>query len=333
MNRNQNTITSRKRTGSAAPFAGFSEEVHINNMVWSLLEDQKRLDSRYFFDATGTGLFQKIGLLRDWYPTRIELQIIKQQVIPSLPDETEVEVIQIGPGENRIIRHLISALRKKPGRDIHFIPVDFSKPALNITSEAIHTGIPGIRVTPVLTDYLNDLHITGTDIPRIFCYFGSSPCQCDGDRAEALLRLVRSRMKPGDIFLAGFDLKKPVHILEQAYHDENGLMATFAKNILNVVNRVTGAWINPGSFEYDAFYNPLNSCMEMHLKASTDLNLHLRKAGLILGMCRGETILAARARKYDEDDIGNLADLTDLKVRRIFSDEKHWFSMAEFHVN
>jgi L-histidine Nalpha-methyltransferase len=39
-------------------------------------------------------------------------------------------------------------------------------------------------------------------------------------------------MNPGDIFLLGLDMVKPVDLIEAAYNDSQGVTAEFNKNIL-----------------------------------------------------------------------------------------------------
>ena len=332
MNHDNNTTT-RSREKFDTTFAGSSEEIHIDTMVFSLLEEQKRIDSKYLYDETGSRLFRQICRLGEYYPSRNGLQILKQKILPALPSYKDVQVIEMGTGESMKTRTLIRFLHMNACRDIHYIPVDFSRVAIRTSSLVVRNIRPGIKITPVHTGLNSPLQVPETENPRIFCIFGGQPGKMENGRDERLMESVRSCMRPGDILLVGFDRKKQVRILEKTYNDVKGLMSAFNKNMLHVLNRITGAGTDPDEFTYRAFYDPGHSRIEMHLQALTDLNLHLRKAGLILGMCRGETIMTSTARKYDVPEFERVVSSSGLNILRLFSDELNWYSLAEVSLS
>ena len=332
MANNQNVSAGINPVRTKSSFHGITEEIHIDDIVFSLLEDQKRLDSKFLFDMTGVRLFQEICLLSEYYPSRVGLQILKKSVIPSLPDYRDIEIIAIGSGEYMKIKTLIQALHVKQSRILRFIPLDFTEAAIESTSNPLRDLFPQLNITAMRADLTRPLNLYDSECPRIFCLFGGTPGNTEDFKTTTLLQSIKLNMNHNDILLAGFDRKKSVRIMEKAYNDSKGLMAMFNKNILPVVNRIARSGIDPDNFTHHAFYNPARSRIEMHLKATSDLNLHLRKAGLILGMCRGESILTAASKKYEPDDIDDLAESTGLKINRLYSDDKNWFSIAELRI-
>ncbi len=330
MNNYQNFTAVDNWTSTDTNFSGFSDELLVDDMVFTLLEDQKRIDSKYLFDSTGARLFQEICLLPDYYPARMELEILKDSIIPGLPYYRDVEIVEIGTGGSLKIKTLIMSLHQNPECEIHFVPVDFSNAAIRLSTEPVLDILTKDSINPLYTDFNNPLNLPPTDVPRIFCIFGGTPGNLEDFRALQLMKSVKANMKSQDRLLVGFDMKKHDSMLEKAYNDSKGLMPAFHKNILAVLNRITGAGIDLEKFVYQVVFNPERSRIEMKLRALTDLNLHLRKAGLILGMVRGESIMTATTRKYDVGEIEELAESADLFINRICSTEDNWFSMVDF---
>lgn len=135
-------------------------------------------------------------------------------------------------------------------------------------------------------------------------------------------------MKKDDLLLTGFDIRKESQILRRSYSDQKGLSSTFYSNVLYLLNQLAGATINPDDYRYMVKYDHERSRVEIHLTAKYDMNLHLRKAGLILGICRGESIRTAMARKFDRNDIGRIASNHDLKIKQLGTDRDQWYSVA-----
>ncbi|HYW96572.1 MAG TPA: L-histidine N(alpha)-methyltransferase [Bacteroidales bacterium] len=332
MNSYQNTAATKRRFRTESIYPGLGEEIYIDDMVFSLLEEQKRLDAKFLYDTTGTRLLQEICLLRDYYPSRTALHVLKNVVIPSLPSYKELEIITIGPGDNLKAKHLIMSLHHRSCRHIRYIPVDFSEAAMQISVQPVKDMFNDIEIAPIHTDLSEPLVLPEAIMPRLFYVFGSSPGQPGDHETLPLLKSLKANMTRDDLLLVGFDRIKPVHILEKAYNDVKGLVAAFNKNVLSVVNRVAAAGIDQSQFIHQAFFNSKYSRIELHLKALTDLNLHLRKAGLILGMCSGESILTATAKKYSRNDIEQTAAKAGLTMDNLFSDEKKWYSIAGLKV-
>ncbi len=63
-----------KRTASTNKPRAFASDV-IDN----LSQHPKRLSPKYFYDATGSELFEQITVLPEYYPTRTELAILRDR--------------------------------------------------------------------------------------------------------------------------------------------------------------------------------------------------------------------------------------------------------------
>ena len=64
--------------------------------------EQKKINSKHFYDEKGSKLFDKISELKEYYPTRTELEIIEKQKYSfktNLP--SNASVIEFGSGSNK----------------------------------------------------------------------------------------------------------------------------------------------------------------------------------------------------------------------------------------
>ncbi len=305
----------------------------IQTIKEGLLHDQKFLSSKYFYDDLGSELFEKICRLSEYYQTRTELAILKDKVVPGLSGYNNVELVELGSGENKKINILLDAFSKGQTDDIHYVPVDVSEAAIRKSSEELISNYPQLSVHAVLADFTKsmELHLNGYE--RIFCFFGSTIGNLPQKDAVRLLRNITTFMRRGDKLLVGFDRKKPIEILEAAYNDSMGVTAEFNKNILNVINKFTDGNFDPEQFEHVAFYNDSKSRIEMHLRALKNMEVYLKKADLTVSFSKGETVHTENSRKYEKSDFDTYAMKAGLKINEIYSDEKEWFSVVEFSVN
>ena len=55
------------------------ESVFASDVVGGLLATPKRVPPKYFYDETGSHLFDRITELPEYYPTRCEMRILEEQ--------------------------------------------------------------------------------------------------------------------------------------------------------------------------------------------------------------------------------------------------------------
>jgi len=53
--------------------------VFARDVIEDLSQHPKRLSPKYFYDATGSELFEQITVLPEYYPTRTELTILRDR--------------------------------------------------------------------------------------------------------------------------------------------------------------------------------------------------------------------------------------------------------------
>src|SRR6201996_324117 len=112
----------------------------------------KSLPPKWFYDAQGSALFEKITELPEYYPTRAERSILRT-VAPQVAALTGAAVlVELGSGSSEKTRLLLSALREA-GTLREYVPVDVSESALILAGDALAAEYPGLAVHAVAADF------------------------------------------------------------------------------------------------------------------------------------------------------------------------------------
>src|ERR1700691_5247783 len=112
----------------------------------------KSLPPKWFYDAQGSALFEKITELPEYYPTRAERSILRAAA-PEIAALSRARVlVELGSGSSEKTRLLLSALRAA-GSLQAYVPVDVSESALVGAEEALAVEYPGLAVHAVVSDF------------------------------------------------------------------------------------------------------------------------------------------------------------------------------------
>jgi L-histidine Nalpha-methyltransferase len=294
-----------------------------------LAADQKFIPSKYFYDARGSRLFQKICRLPEYYPTRMEMALL-QNTARDLTDGFESgDIVELGSGASWKIRILLDAMGRARRGGTRYVPVDVSVDSLTDTGEELLQAYPELQVLCVLADFTQDVHRLSLDRSKLILFFGSTMGNLDDQETRAFLNGIAKTLYPNGRFLLGLDMVKPINILEAAYNDSRQLTADFNKNVLIVLNREMGADFHPDYFEHVAFFNEQLSRIEMHLRAKFRMVVHFTDLNLSVRIAKGETIRTEISRKFTRREVEALAEDAGMKVTRWNSDPNDWFSIAE----
>ena len=286
----------------------------------------RSISSKYFYDDRGSALFDAICDAPEYYLTDAEQELL-ERVAPRIAEITRAtELIELGSGTARKTRTLIAALLGvRP--ELHYAPLDISPFALE-QAAAVAREFSGVRVTEVVCDYTRSLDALEPDPGCLAAFLGSTIGNFTHERGVELLRRLRRRLAPGDWFLLGVDLVKPVEVLEAAYNDEEGITAEFNRNILRVVNREIGADFDPEAFDHLAFFDPNASRIEMHLVSRRDQSVRLADLDLEIDIARGERIHTEISRKFTRASAERLLTESGFAPRRWFTSANDYFALA-----
>jgi L-histidine Nalpha-methyltransferase len=311
------------------PFEEATTDTMAQEILKGLTADRKYIPSKYFYDDRGSKLFEVICTLPEYYPTRTELQLLSTHARDIVRWIRYGDVVELGAGANWKIRTLLDALGPSRRSGVRYVPVDVCASALRQSAAELTAVYPELRVAGIVADFTSDLHRLKSDRPKVVLFFGSTIGNLDKREALSFLRDVAAILNPGDRFLLGLDMVKPVPILEAAYNDSRSITAEFNKNILLVINRELQADFNPDAFDHVAFFHADEERVEMHLRARRDLRVEIKALAASFVLRKGETILTEICRKFRRDGAEHMVREAGMKVSRWYTDPKGWFSLLE----
>ena len=131
---------------------GFLAEALRADARAGLTSDPKSLPPKWFYDAQGSALFEKITELREYYPTRAEREILRARAASVAALTRARTLVELGSGSSEKTRLLLDALRAA-GTLRCYAPVDVSEPALVAAADALTAEYPGLDVRAVVSDF------------------------------------------------------------------------------------------------------------------------------------------------------------------------------------
>ena len=131
---------------------GFLEEALRADARTGLTAEPKSLPPKWFYDAQGSALFDKITELPEYYPTRAEREILRANAAGIAAQTGARTLIELGSGSSDKTRLLLDALRDA-GTLRCYVPVDVSEPALAAAGKALSAEYPGLDVRAVVSDF------------------------------------------------------------------------------------------------------------------------------------------------------------------------------------
>ena len=279
-----------------------------------LTASPKSLPPKWFYDSTGSDLFDQITRLPEYYPTRAEAQILRARAGEIAKGSVADTLVELGSGTSEKTRILLDALRDE-GSLRRFIPFDVDASVLESAGGAIGAEYPGVEIEAVCGDFeehLGKIPLVGS---RLVVFLGSTIGNLTtGPRAQFLGALSDS-LQPGDTLLLGTDLVKDVDRLVRAYDDAAGVTAKFNKNVLAVVNRELHADFDVDAFEHVAKWNPDEERIEMWLHASSPQRVRIDDLDLTVDFAAGEEMLTEVSCKFRPEGIAE--ELAAVGLRRI----------------
>lgn len=299
------------------------------DVLQGLTYGQKSIPSKYLYDAYGSRLFEEICSLPEYYQTRTELSILKSSATHMVQNLREVDIVELGSGSNLKIRTLLDACIRSCKSDICYLPVDVSESALVEASLELLDSYTDLKIVGIVADFTKHIGKIPAGRQRLFVFFGSTIGNFSGGARIGLLKSVAKMMGPGDRFLLGIDMIKPVEVIERAYNDSMGVTAEFNKNILNVLNRELNADFDASHFDHVAFYHASKEQVEMHLRANRGVSVEINGLGIQVSMEKGETIQTEICGKFSRESAEAMAEEAGLRIDRWYSDPQGWFSLVE----
>jgi L-histidine Nalpha-methyltransferase len=306
----------------AAATAGDGERVRnegrremLEEVRSGLVQPQKRLSSKYFYDERGSRLFERITRLTEYYLTRSEQALLDEHVSGWEAEMQPRALVELGAGNAEKTRTVIDAMLAASGSAV-YVPVDVSEDFLHETAAMLEREYSSLRVTPAVSDISREFRLPPLPGPVLHAFLGSTIGNFSESEATKLLARVAGTMDAGDRLLLGADLSdKPPETIEAAYNDAEGVTAQFNLNILSVVNRELGADFRLQDFEHRAVWVPERSRIEMHLVARRGLAVRIPGMDPVR-FREGESVRTEISGKFDRPALDRMLAAAGLEVAR-----------------
>ncbi len=288
-------------------------------------QEQKKINSKFFYDEKGSRLFDQITKLSDYYPTKKELEILDreyEQINNYLP--ANAMVIEFGSGSNQKISKLLKIIEKPE----EYISIDISRNFLLKNARELAINFPDIKITAVCADFsdTNNLSkVIKNKKSKVGFFPGSTIGNFCPEEARELLKKFSKILGLNNYLVIGVDLRKDEKILEKAYNDSEGLTAKFNKNILSGINKICGTIFDVNNFDHKAFFNKNESRIEMHLVSKKEQTVEILNKKIKLK--QGESIHTENSYKYSVDSFKNLAESACFEIKKVMTDQKAFFGI------
>ena len=302
------------------------------DVALGLQKQQKTLPPKYFYDAQGSRLFDRITALPEYYLTRTEQRILADCVRALAARVGPADLVELGSGSARKTRLVVEALVERGGPPLLYVPIDVSAAALEEGAEALVAAFPRVEVSGLVATYEAAL----AELPprraprRLMMFLGSTIGNLDPGETAEFLAGVAKALAPGDALLLGFDLVKTLGIIEAAYNDAQGVTAAFNLNMLRHLNRRFDGDFDLARFAHRAFFNAESSQIEMHLVSAETQHVRLRRLGVTARFEAGETIRTEISRKFRFPELAATVETHGFKLEERWCDSFEWFAVALF---
>lgn len=305
------------------PHPPLENAAFLSDVIAGLSATPKTLPCQYFYDVTGSELFEKITQLPEYYPTRTEISILSthaEEIAQALG--ADVLLVEYGAGASVKTRLLLDAMPDLRA----YIPIDVSRTFLLQTAAGLRDDYPNLTVLPVAGNFMR--YDLPTDLPegrKVGFFPGSTIGNLNDADIHALLTTAAEALGDNAAFLIGVDLEKSDDILLPAYDDAAGVTAQFNLNILRRINRELGADFDVSQFTHEARWNRDASRIEMHLVSRIDQTVRIDDRAL--NFAAGESIHTENSRKFNVQTLSALFEEAGWNIKNIWEDRQRYFAV------
>lgn len=295
----------------------------LSELLDGLQAADKRIDPKWFYDERGSELFEQITALPEYYPTRTEIDILRNNR-DAISERCGHGCVFIEPGSGNCAkaRLLLDTLRPAA-----YVPLDISADFLRDAVTQLGLEYPWLTVQAICADFNRDW--TWLDnLPegrRVVFYPGSTIGNLEPEAAGDFLRRVRRLVGSDGGLLIGVDLHKSSACLNRAYNDSEGVTARFNLNALDHINRRFEADFDTRRFSHRAFYDSERRRIEMHLVSKEEQSVHFQDTWI--HFASGEPIHTESSYKYTVESFEELAASAGLALKASWLDEERLFSV------
>ncbi|MFI8604030.1 L-histidine N(alpha)-methyltransferase [Cellulophaga baltica] len=291
----------------------------------------KFLSSRYFYDEIGDKLFVKIMNLPEYYLTRAEHEILREQnnaIISALGvrKDTYFELIELGAGDGTKTKELLKPLVAQ-GFKFDYLPIDISQHALDDLEENLKKEIPNLSVKTQQGDYFGVLEsFKNSEHPKVVLFLGSNLGNMEDDEAASFMEQLSDNLTTNDKLFLGLDCIKASDIVLPAYNDTQGVTAAFNLNLLTRINKEFGAEFDIWNFKHAPEYDEQSGIAKSFLVSKKTQKVWIAALDQHISFEQGEKIHTEISRKYDAEILKTILAETAMVIQTKFTDSHNYFA-------
>ncbi len=299
----------------------------LQDALEGLSQAEKTLPCKWFYDETGSQLFEEITKTAEYYPTRVEIRMLQQVAVDISVLIPQLNVL-VEPGSGASLK--TRALLQTQKRLKHYVPIDISAEFLQTVTRQLREDYPQIITTPMVGDFSAEMpriDWQGIDKSgdRLVFFPGSTIGNFSPEEASKLLMRFHELTGEDDNdgnkwLLIGVDSTQNQDKLVNAYDDAKGITACFNKNILVRANHELSSDFALDQFEHEARFNEQETRIEMHLVSTCRQAVEI--AGESFNFEEGESILTENCYKYVQTRFLNMAKQAGWQIMQTWQDDQ-----------
>jgi L-histidine Nalpha-methyltransferase len=298
-----------------------------------LSQSPKKLSSRYFYDAKGSALFQKIMQLDEYYLPLCEMQIIQNQSASIAKDisvnHSSLQIVELGAGDGTKTKHLLKQFSTH-FTTLEYVAMDISPNILAINKDETNSEIEGLNQISIAGNYFETYkNMNPTHHGRLVLFLGANIGNFPGSEAIAFFEFIRRGLSSNDYFLVAFDLVKHPRKIIKAYDDSAGITGQFNLNLLERMNRELGADFDISNYEHFPFYNPISGITSSHIICLKNQTVQFAD-GFTVSFDAFEAIHTEISKKFFWNDIEEIAYKSKMNLTQTYYDSGKEYAFVLF---
>ncbi len=296
---------------------------YYKEILLGLNKPQPSLSPKFFYDKRGSELFDAICESPEYYVTRTEIGILKENIEEiSQLITSDCLLIEPGSGSSEKVTILLDAVRPKA-----YMPMDISKEYLKASAARIANIYKWLEVHAACVDYTTSIEFPAElkEINKVAFFPGSTIGNFEPDEAIMFLKRIGDLVDYNGGLLIGVDLKKDTDVLNKAYNDASGFTADFNLNVLNHINRELDADFDLTQFRHHAKYNEEYGRIEMYLISKTNQQVSVKDN--LFEFMEGDSLHTEYSYKYSVEEFQQLAAEAGYRAEKCWTDAGKLFSV------
>ena len=287
----------------------------------------KHLPPKWFYDARGSALFEEITELPEYYPTRTERALLAESVDAIAAASGADTLVELGSGSSEKTRLLLDAFTRA-GTLRRYVPQDVSAPALRQAMDALAVDYPGLELHGVVGDFTTHLDRLPGGEQRMVAFLGGTIGNLRPHERRVFLDQLRGVLQPGEQLLLGTGLVIDEPTLVAAYDDSAGVTAEFNRNVLHVLNRELDADFDVDSFAHVALWDSVDEWIEMRLRATRAMTVHVRALDLVAEFAEGEEMRTEISAKFHVAGVRQMLQASAFAPVQTWTDPDERFALT-----